>query len=99
MSITVRTATPADIDNLVSWNAAMAWDTEHKRLDPDVLRKGTEGVFDDQRRGFYLVAELEGVPAGSLLVTLTSGWTRRCIAAMPSTGALTSSVRPRLVAE
>lgn len=69
MSTTIRPATPADIDHLVKWNAAMAFETEHKRLDEAVLRAGTEAVFADPRRGTYLVAELDGIPAGSLLIT------------------------------
>lgn len=69
MSTIIRPATPADIDHLVTWNAAMAWETEHKRLDEAVLRRGTEAVFADPRRGTYLVAELDGVPVGSLLIT------------------------------
>jgi GNAT superfamily N-acetyltransferase len=69
MSIIIRAATPADIDHLVAWNAAMAFETEHKRLDEAVLRRGTEAVFADARRGIYLVAELDGAPVGSLLIT------------------------------
>ena len=74
---TVRAATRADLDVLVAWNAAMAWETERKRLDLDVLARGVDAVFDDPRRGFYLVAEHEGTRAGSLLVTYEwSDW--RC---------------------
>ncbi|HVF36096.1 MAG TPA: GNAT family N-acetyltransferase [Candidatus Saccharimonadia bacterium] len=73
----VRDATRADIDTLVAYNAAMAWETEQKRLDPDVLARGIAAVFDDPGRGFYLVAELDGAPAGALLVTFEwSDW--RC---------------------
>ena len=74
---TVRAATRADLDVLVAWTAAMAWETERKRLDLDVLARGVDAVFDDPRRGFYLVAEHEGTRAGSLLVTYEwSDW--RC---------------------
>ena len=65
----VRAATRADIDTLVDYNAAMAWETERKTLDRDTLARGIAAVFDDPRRGFYLVAELRGEPAGALLVT------------------------------
>src|SRR6185437_5683783 len=30
--------------DLVAWNAAMAWETERKRLDPEILRRGDAGV-------------------------------------------------------
>lgn len=69
MSLLIRAATPEDVADLVDWNLAMAWETEHKRLDPDVLRRGVRGVLEHSRRGFYLVAERDGVAVGSLLVT------------------------------
>ncbi|HET7842538.1 MAG TPA: GNAT family N-acetyltransferase [Xanthomonadales bacterium] len=77
MTTTVRVATRADAPHLVEWNAAMALETEHKQLDRAVLARGVAGVFDDPRRGFYLVAEQAGRPVGSLLVTYEwSDW--RC---------------------
>jgi GNAT superfamily N-acetyltransferase len=69
MPIVIRAAEVADIPFLVECNAAMALETEHKTLDHDVLMRGTQAVFDDSRRGFYLVAEYDGQPAGCLLVT------------------------------
>lgn len=69
MAIIIRTAAPADIPFLVECNAAMALETEHKTLDRDVLMRGTRAVFADPRRGFYLVAELDGHSAGCLLIT------------------------------
>ena len=76
-SLTVRPAIRADIPHLVDWNAAMARETEGKALDRTVLARGVEGVFDDPRRGFYLVAERADEPVGSLMVTYEwSDW--RC---------------------
>jgi GNAT superfamily N-acetyltransferase len=73
----IRAATLGDIPALLAWNTAMAWETEHKRLDPVVLERGIAGVFEQSRRGFYLIAESEGVAVGSLLVTYEwSDW--RC---------------------
>lgn len=69
MPVQIRPARRTDLADLVAWNAAMAWETEHKRLDPDTLRRGMAAVFEQPARGFYLVAERDGVPAGSLLVT------------------------------
>jgi GNAT superfamily N-acetyltransferase len=69
MSITIRAATIADIPFLVECNAAMARETEHRTLDRGVLTHGTQAVFDDARRGFYLVAERDGAPAACLLTT------------------------------
>ena len=73
----IRAATPTDLPELLAWNAAMAWETEQKRLDPVVLERGIRGVFEREQRGFYLVAEHDGAAVGSLLVTYEwSDW--RC---------------------
>lgn len=69
MPISIRAAEVTDVPFLVECNAAMALETERKALDRDVLARGTRAVFDNPRRGFYLVAELDGEPAGCLLVT------------------------------
>ena len=75
MPIVIRAAEVADIAFLVECNAAMALETEHKTLDRDVLTRGTRAVFDNPRRGFYLIAELDGDPAGCLLITFEwSDW-------------------------
>ena len=77
MSLTVRAAQRGDIPHIAAWNQAMAWETERKRLDADVLARGVAAVFEEPRRGFYLVAERDGAPVGCLLVTYEwSDW--RC---------------------
>lgn len=65
----IRTATREDLAFLVDSNAAMALETEHKSLDRERLTRGTEAVFDESARGFYLVAERDGTRVGCLLVT------------------------------
>lgn len=76
-ALLIRAATAADIPELLAWNAAMAWETEHKRLDPVRLERGIAGVLEQPARGFYLIAERAGVAVGSLLVTYEwSDW--RC---------------------
>jgi GNAT superfamily N-acetyltransferase len=75
MPLTIRPATPADVPTLVEFNAALAWETEHKRLDPAVLAPGVRAVFDDAARGFYTVAERDGVIVGQMMVTFEwSDW-------------------------
>lgn len=68
-NLAIRCATPADVPNLVQWNAAMARETEAKTLDHAVLTAGVSAVLSEPRRGFYLVAERKGDAVGSLLVT------------------------------
>ncbi|MGB6142659.1 MAG: GNAT family N-acetyltransferase, partial [Rhodanobacter sp.] len=77
MTAQIRTARPADVADLAAWNVAMALETEHKRLDPERLRRGVSAVFEQPGRGFYLVAEVDGTAVGGLLVTYEwSDW--RC---------------------
>jgi len=75
--IAIRPATLDDLPALVTWNAAMAQETESKQLDRDVLAGGVAAVFEQPRRGFYLIAERAGAAVGGLLVTYEwSDW--RC---------------------
>lgn len=67
--IIIRAATLSDLAFIIESNAAMAWETEFKTLDKDVLRKGVEKVLNEPRRGFYRVAERKGVAVGCLMVT------------------------------
>lgn len=55
--ISVRPARPEDVDQLVAFSAAMAFETEGRTLDRDLLRQGTLAVLHSSEKGFYLVAE------------------------------------------
>lgn len=75
MAVTTRRATAADEAVLVAFNAAIALETEHKRLDPAVLAAGVRAVLNDSARGFYTVAERGGEVVGQLMVTFEwSDW-------------------------
>lgn len=65
----IRYAERGDIAAIAEWNVAMAWETEQKRLDLQLLMRGVTAVFDEPRRGFYLVAERDHQAAGCLLIT------------------------------
>jgi hypothetical protein len=67
--VTVRDATLADLEFLVDGNAAMALETENIILNKDTLRLGCAAVLNDRSKGFYLMADCQGVPAGQLMVT------------------------------
>jgi GNAT superfamily N-acetyltransferase len=69
MSLIIRAATAADVPTIARFNAAMAWETEGLKLDRERLRRGVEAVLADPNKGFYWVAELDGRPAGQMLVT------------------------------
>ncbi len=73
--ILIRRATPADVDQVVEFNAALATETEGKSLNPGTLRLGVETALDDQARCLYFIAEVEGSVAGQTMVTFEwSDW-------------------------
>jgi ribosomal protein S18 acetylase RimI-like enzyme len=75
MTLTIRRGQPGDAATIAEYNRRMAWETEHKHLDPDVLARGVARVFADPAKGFYLVAEHAGEVVGQLLVTFEwSDW-------------------------
>ncbi len=76
MRLTIRRAIPADENVLIAFNTALAWETEHKRLQPDVLTVGVRAVFADPARGFYTVAQDDrGEIIGQMMVTFEwSDW-------------------------
>jgi ribosomal protein S18 acetylase RimI-like enzyme len=58
--LNVRLARPEDAATIASFSAAMALETEGRRLDLDRLHDGTLALLESTDRGFYVVAELEG---------------------------------------
>lgn len=68
-NIVVRNATEADIPTIVEFNKAMAYETEEVILDEDILHAGVSAVFKDSNKGFYIVAEKDGVVVGCLMIT------------------------------
>jgi len=67
--IDIRIAGDADGDSLVRFNCAMALETEDKTLPEAIVKRGVRGVFDDPRRGFYVVADHAGEIVAALMVT------------------------------
>jgi hypothetical protein len=67
--VAVRSATLADLEFLVEGNAAMALETENLVLNKDTLRLGCAAMLNDRSKGFYLMADCDGVTAGQLMVT------------------------------
>lgn len=71
--VEVRLASPADLDVLVEFSAAMALETEARRLDHARLRLGVRAVLESTDHGFYVVGERHDLDShqvvGQLLVT------------------------------
>ena len=75
MTLSIRRATPADAAVVARFNAALAWESEHKRLDPGVLAAGVAAVLADPAKGFYVLAERGGAVVGQVMVTFEwSDW-------------------------
>jgi GNAT superfamily N-acetyltransferase len=75
MSIHLRPAIQSDASFIADYNRQMAWETEHKELDLETVTKGVLAVFDDPKKGFYLVADNGEKVIGQLMVTLEwSDW-------------------------
>jgi GNAT superfamily N-acetyltransferase len=67
--VRVREARAGDAALLIDFNAAMALETEGLTLEREILARGVRAALGDAARGFYCVAELDGRPAGCLMIT------------------------------
>ena len=65
----IRLAAPDDAGTFIEFNQAMAFETEGKQLDPGIVDPAVRSIFTDPEKGFYVVAEEEGLVVGGLLVT------------------------------
>ena len=74
----IREAHARDRDLLAEWAIAMAWETEHKKLDPDTVRRGVAAGIADPAKARYFIAmdeadvagrETIAAPVGTLMLT------------------------------
>ncbi len=56
-----------DHEVIADFQVRMAKETENLDLDPNIVQKGVQAVFDDPAKGKYWVAEVNKTVAGSLL--------------------------------
>jgi ribosomal protein S18 acetylase RimI-like enzyme len=66
---TIREAILSDAPYIVDFQLKMAYETENLVLTKSVVKLGVEAVFDDDSKGTYYVAEVDGNIVGSLLTT------------------------------
>ena len=69
MSMSIRPATPEDLERIILFNQAMARETEGRELDRRTLSKGVERLLEQPARGRYFVAEQDGEIVGQLMIT------------------------------
>lgn len=71
----IRQATLQDHKTLVTFQLAMAHETEGIELHAPTVEKGVEAVLNDSKKGHYYVAEINGQVVSSLLTTFEwSDW-------------------------
>ena len=73
----IRLAEPRDLETLVTFNLALARETEGRQLDRTLLQAGVESLLADSAKGFYVVMEHlpTGRTIGQLLITFEwSDW-------------------------
>ena len=64
-----RRAQLDDLQNIVDFQVAMAWETEEVRLDPQTCAAGVRAVFQNSSLGQYYIAESESRVVGVTLTT------------------------------
>ena len=67
--VVVRDAVADDLAWLVDCAVAMAWETERKRLDADIVHAGVAAALDDASKARYFVAMRNDARAGTLMLT------------------------------
>ncbi len=73
--IVIRKAVPCDSQCIVSFQKAMAWETEKYHLEDETVTPGVKAVFNSPALGQYYVAEAGGEVVASLLITFEwSDW-------------------------
>ena len=73
----VRLAESRDLESLVTFNLALARETEGRQLDRPLLQAGVESLLADSSKGFYVVMEHlpTGRAIGQMLITFEwSDW-------------------------
>jgi GNAT superfamily N-acetyltransferase len=67
--ITIRKAVKADSEKIISFQLAMARETEDLQLDIHKITPGVNTVFGNPSKGQYFVAESDGNVIASLMIT------------------------------
>jgi ribosomal protein S18 acetylase RimI-like enzyme len=67
--VVLREARAADAQTIADFNAAMAWETEHLRLDPATVLAGVKAALADAGKAIYFLAEMGGRMGAQLMVT------------------------------
>ncbi len=69
MKIKIRKATLKDQNRINLFNKNMALETEQIKLNNNIAKKGVLNLFKNPKYGYYLVAEIDDVVVGQLMIT------------------------------
>lgn len=73
--INIRKALNKDIDVIARYNYNLAYETENKILNMNILTKGVEAIIKDENKGIYHVCEINGEVVGQIMYTFEwSDW-------------------------
>lgn len=72
--VRIRSAESRDLSSIVTFNAALAWETEGRRLEQPLLEAGVQAVLADATKGLYVV--MEHLPSGQIIgqLLITFEW-------------------------
>jgi GNAT superfamily N-acetyltransferase len=70
LGIAIRAASIDDLPLLVDFNCRLAEETEHKRLDPEVITRGVRRALSQPGLCRYWVAECDDQIVGQAMITL-----------------------------
>ena len=71
----VRKANIKDVNKIAEYNYNLAFETEDKKLNMEVLTKGVTALLKDENKGVYHVCEIDGNIVGQIMYTFEwSDW-------------------------
>lgn len=71
----IRKALNKDIDVIARYNYNLAYETENKILDMNILTRGVQAIIKDENKGIYHVCEINGEVVGQIMYTFEwSDW-------------------------
>lgn len=71
----IRRATIDDVNIIAEYNYNLAFETEDKKLNMEVLTKGVTALLKDENKGVYHVCEIDGNIVGQIMYTFEwSDW-------------------------
>ena len=65
----IRKADENDFEIIAEYNYYLAYETEDKKLDKDILIKGVKRILSDETKGIYHVCEVDGKVVGQIMYT------------------------------